>query len=82
MLEDYYKWIIPNYKDRVIKDGCLRFEVAREEAKKKKVEINEIVAYVNDFLTALDIDVVENPKIEFEGDFLEKLSKIYKKVKE
>lgn len=44
MLEDYYKWIIPNYEDRVIKDGCLRFEVAREEAKKKKVEINEIVA--------------------------------------
>lgn len=82
MLENYYKWIIPNYKDRIIKDGCLRFEVAREEAKKKRIEINEIIAYVNDFLAALDMDVIENPKIEFEGDFLEKLSKLYKKVKE
>lgn len=82
MLEDYYKWIIPNYKDKVIKDGCFRFEVAREEAKKKRVEINQIVAYVNEFLLALDMESVENPVVEFEGDFSEKLSELYKKVEE
>lgn len=82
MLEDYYKWIIPNYKDKVIKDGCFRFEVATEEAKKKRVEINQIVAYVNEFLLALDMEIVENPVVEFEGDFSEKLSELYKKVEE
>ena len=82
MLEDYYKWIIPNYKDKTIKDGCLRFEVAREEAKKKRIEINQIVAYVNEFLLALNMEVVEHPKIKFEGDFSKKLSELYKKVKE
>lgn len=82
MLEDYYKWITPNYKDKVIKDGCLRFNVAKEEAKKKRVGINEIIAYVNEFLLAIDMDTVENPKIEFEGDFSEKLFELYKKVKD
>ncbi len=41
--------------------------MARKE--EKRGEINEIVAYVNDFFASLDMDVVENPKIEFEGDF-------------
>lgn len=38
--------------------------MAREEAKKKRIEINEIVTYVNYFFAALDMDVVENPKEE------------------
>lgn len=81
MVEDYYRWIIPNYRDRQIKEGCLRFEVAEKQAKMQPLKVDEIAKYVNEFLAKLGIRIVEKPKIKFEKSFTDEFHRIIERLK-
>ena len=54
-----------------------RLDMAREQLKIPKVDVNTICSYVNDFLKAIGMKKVESPKIQIKDD--KKID--YKKIK-
>lgn len=71
MRTDYYKWIVPNYKHKSIKSSKLRFKIAQEEKWKKRakrVELEEIIRIVNEFLVSMDMEEIQDPKVEFNAE--------------
>lgn len=77
-----YKWIIPTYADKSVKkDKCLRINAAIEQSKMQKVEIKDIIVYVNEFLNLINMEVVENPEVDLISEPIKRGSytKIWKK---